>query len=273
MHAESVPAVSTDRKKAAERLEMRLLRQLMRASKRFRLLEPNDKVMVGISGGKDSWVMLHLLRLLKRRLPFPISLVAVNLDQGHPGFPAETIRSFLAKEGVEHRMLHANTYKVVTQKVPEGKTYCSLCSRLRRGILYSAAIDLGCTKIALGHHRDDAIETLLLNVFYAGQLKSMAPRLTSDDGRNVVIRPLIGCAEEEIAALAGLRAFPIVPCNLCGSQDNMHRQQVKALLTRLQDANPKVKGNAYAALGNVVPSHLLDMRLLHGEPTGTEDLV
>ena len=264
--------------RAAEiRLEKRLLRQMGRASRDHRLIEPGDRILVGISGGKDSWALLYLLRQLQRRAPFEFSFVAVNLDQGHPGFPVHVLRDYLEEEGYEHRLIKHDTYSIVLDKIAPGKTQCSLCSRLRRGILYNAAVDLGCTKIALGHHRDDAIETLLLNLFYSGRIKSMPPRLTSDDGRNVVIRPLINCAEEEIAHFARLKGFPIVPCDLCGSQPNLQRQQVKRLLSDLNDANPKVKGNLYAALHKVVPSHLMDLglreRLGEGDARGDDPAV
>ena len=195
-------------------------------------------------------------------MPFDFELVAVNLDQGHPGFPQHVIAEWCEANGFEHHMLHRDTYSVVLDKIPEGKTYCSLCSRLRRGILYDAAVDLRCNKIALGHHRDDVLETLMLNLMFSGQLKAMAPRLTSDDGRNVVIRPLAYCDEAEIARYAVEHGFPIVPCNLCGSQDNLQRQQVKAMLAAWSERHPKVKGSLFAALGNVRVSHLLDRDLM-----------
>lgn len=240
------------------RLENRLLGQMARASKEFQLIEPGDRVMACMSGGKDSYAMLHLLRILQKRVPFEFSIVAVNLDQGHPGFPAHILVDYFEKNGDDYRMLAQDTYKIVLEKIPVGKTYCSLCSRLRRGILYNAAVDLGCTKIALGHHRDDIIETLMLNLLYSGQLKAMPPRLRSTDGRNVVIRPLAYCSEEELQALSDEQEFPIVPCDLCGSQENLKRQQIKRLLNDLNAENPKVKGNMFAALQNVKPSHLLD---------------
>ncbi len=242
-------------------LESRLLHLTATASKQFGLLEPGDRVMACLSGGKDSYAMLHLLRRLQERAPFPFSIVAVNLDQGQPGFPVHVLREYLEKEGVEHKLLSRDTYSIVKEKVPEGKTYCSLCSRLRRGILYDAAVELGCTKIALGHHRDDVIETLLLNLFYSGQLKAMPPKLRADDGRNVVIRPLVLCAEEDLAAFAAEMRFPILPCDLCGSQENLQRKQVKRLIAGLAAENPHVKGNMLAAIGNVRPTHLLDPKL------------
>ena len=242
-------------------LERKLIRHVQRASKQFGLFEPNDRVMVCLSGGKDSWVMLHVMRLLLKRLPFKMELVAMNLDQGHPGFPGHLLEEYLTEHDYEFRLYHRDTYSVVQEKIPEGKTTCSLCSRLRRGILYNAAVELGCTKIALGHHRDDILQTSMLNLFYGGKLATMPPKVWSDDGRNVVIRPLSLCAEEDIAAYAEQIGFPIIPCDLCGSQEDMKRQEMKALLNRLAADNPRVKGSMMAALGNVQPSHLLDLEL------------
>jgi len=243
------------------RTQRRLLNRLGRLSQEFNLIEPNDHIMVGMSGGKDSYTLLDLLRCIQRRAPFPFTFVAVHLEQGHPGFPVEILRDYLENEGVDYRIIVQDTYSIVKEKIPEGKTYCSLCSRLRRGILYNAAQDLGCTKIALGHHLDDTIETLMLNLLYAGQIKAMPPRLRSDDGRNVVIRPLLSCREQDIAAYAQEREFPILPCDLCGSQDHIQRKQVKRMLTMLNDQNSNVKGNLFAALSNVCPTHLLDRDL------------
>ncbi|HLT35812.1 MAG TPA: tRNA 2-thiocytidine(32) synthetase TtcA [Enhygromyxa sp.] len=243
------------------KLERRLLRQLSQLNREFELIEPADRIMVAISGGKDSWALLHLLRAYQRMLPFSYELIAVNLDQGHPGFPVEVLRNHLEAEGFAYRLVAQDTHAVVKQHTPAGKAYCSLCSRLRRGVLYDVAVELGATKIALGHHRDDVIETLLLNLFYAGQLKAMPARLRSDDGRNVIIRPLGNCSEADIARYAQLREFPIVPCDLCGSQPNLKRQQVKRLLAQLERDNPLIRKNLIAAVANVKPSHLWDLAL------------
>jgi tRNA 2-thiocytidine biosynthesis protein TtcA len=243
-------------------LEKRLLGQIGKASKQFGLIEPNDKIMVAVSGGKDSYGMLWLLRELSRRTPFHFSLVAVTLDQGHPGFPSDMLRDWYEREGFDYRIITKDTYSIVKQKIPEGSTFCSLCSRLRRGVLYTAAVELGCTKLALGHHRDDVVNTLLLNLLYAGTIKAMPARLVSDDGRNVVIRPLVGCEEADLAAYAVECSFPIIPCDLCGSQEDLHRKRVARLVDDLSRENPHVRGNLYHAVGNVVPTHLLDVALL-----------
>jgi tRNA 2-thiocytidine biosynthesis protein TtcA len=240
------------------RVEQRLLSQVARASSDFALLEPGDRVMVAVSGGKDSHALLHLLRQIQRRAPFDFSLVAVNVDQGHPGFPKQVLPDFFRSEGYDFEIVEEDTYSVVQEKVPAGKTTCSLCSRLRRGILYTTASRLGATKIALGHHRDDVIETLLLNLFFSGQTKAMPPRLRSDDGRHVVIRPLVYSAEADLEAFATEQAFPIIPCDLCGSQEQLQRKRIKALLSGLEAEHPNVRRNLLAALGNVRPTHLLD---------------
>jgi tRNA 2-thiocytidine biosynthesis protein TtcA len=245
-----------------QKLEKKLLGKLARANKEFDLFGPGDRIMVCVSGGKDSYALMTLLREVQRRVPWEFEIIGVNLDQVQPNFPAHIIENWFKSEGFDYRMIKRDTYSIVLDKVPEGKTYCSLCSRLRRGILYNCAVDLGATRMALGHHRDDLIETLLMNLFYAGQIKAMPPKLLSDDGRNTLIRPLAYCAEEDLAEYARLKKFPIVPCNLCGSQDGMKRQEIKAMLTRLNADNPKVKGNLLAALSNVQPSHLLDRGLI-----------
>ena len=242
-------------------VEKRLLRKMSKACKDFGLLEDGDKVMVCLSGGKDSYAMLSLLRRLQANAPIDFSLVAVNLDQGQPGFPKDVLPRYLTEQGVDFKIIERDTYSVVTEKIPEGKTYCSLCSRLRRGIIYDAAVDMGATKIALGHHRDDIIETLLLNIFYSGQLKAMPPKLVSDDRRNVVIRPLAYCSEAELVTYARQQAFPIIPCDLCGTQENLQRQKIKELVRSLAAQNDTVPGNLFAALRNVKPTHLLDLDL------------
>jgi len=254
------------------RLEKKLLRAAGDAIRDFGLVEDGDRLMVAVSGGKDSYTLLHLLMRLRERAPIDFELVAVNLDQGQPGYPAEVVEGHLRSVGVPYRMLRADTYSVVRRLVPEGKTTCPVCSRLRRGVLYNAAVELGCTKIALGHHRDDLVETLLLSALYAGRLMSMPPKLRSNDGRNVVVRPLCYAAEEDIAAFAERMAFPIVPCDLCGSQPNLRRKRVKQLLAELGREHPAVKGNLLHALGRVVPSHLLDRDLQRrlGEATGRD---
>jgi tRNA 2-thiocytidine biosynthesis protein TtcA len=244
-----------------DRLEKRLLDGVARASGDFGLLEPGDRVMVAVSGGKDSHALLYLLREIQRRAPFEFSLIAVNVDQGHPGFPKRCLPDYFEREGYEYRIVEEDTYSVVKSKIPENKTFCSLCSRLRRGILYTLAGELGATKIALGHHRDDLIETLMLNLFYSGQIKAMPPKLISDDGKNVVIRPLVYASEAELAEFASAKAFPIIPCDLCGSQENLQRKQVKHLIDELNAKNPLVRRNLFAALTNVRPTHLLDAKL------------
>ncbi len=251
-------------------LEQALLRRISRANRRFLMIEPDDRVMVGISGGKDSWALLHLLRIYRRRLPFDFSIVAVNLDQGHPGFPAHVLRDYFEAEGYEYRIVERDTYSVVKREIPEGKAYCSLCSRLRRGILYNTAVELGATKIALGHHRDDALETLLMNLFYSGRMQAMPAGYTTDNGRFRVIRPLIECAESDIAAFAAAVGYPILPCNLCGSQNGLRREAMAELLDRLERDNPNVRSVMLNALRNVSPTHLLDRDLIaRVTPTST----
>ena len=242
-------------------VERRLLRAMGKTITDHRLIEDGDRILVAVSGGKDSYGLLVLLRDLQRRAPVSFDLIAVHLDQGHPGYDGAPLERWLTAEGVPYRILREDTYSIVTDKIPEGKTYCSLCARLRRGVLYGAATEMGCNKIALGHHGDDALETLLLNLFFAGKLAAMPPRLVSDDGRHVVIRPLIGCGEADLAAFAAERAFPILPCNLCGSQSEAQRRQMKTLLANLEKTNPTLRASMLAALGNVVPSHLMDSRV------------
>ncbi len=250
----------------AERLERTLLGHVGRAIHDWGLIEDGDRIMVGMSGGKDSYALMHLLGRLQRRAPVKFELVGVNLDQGHPGFEQHVIENWLKQQGFAAHMLSENTYSIVKEKIPEGKTYCPLCSRLRRGILYDAAVKLGCNKIALGHHRDDLIETLMLNLFFAGQLKAMPAKLRSDDGRNTVIRPLAYAPEEELAEFAALMQFPILPCDLCGSQENLQRKQIKKLLASLSEEHPNIKASLANALTNVRPTHLLDPRLSKNAP-------
>ncbi len=244
-----------------DRLERALARDVGRCIRDFELIAAGDRVMVCVSGGKDSYTLLHLLDRARRRAPVRFEIVAVHLDQGHPGYDGTPLRGWLEARAIPHRIVSQDTYSVVTANIPEGKTYCSLCSRLRRGILYNLAEEMGCTKIALGHHRDDAIETLLLNLMFTGSLGAMPPKLASEDGRNVVIRPLLYCAEATIERFAEAMAFPILPCDLCGSQDHLMRKQVKRLLDQVEARHPRVRQSMLAALSNVRASHLLDTRL------------
>ncbi len=240
------------------RLEKLLYRQVKDTCETYQLLAPGDRVMVAMSGGKDSYLLFHLLTRLVPRLPFPVELIAVHLDQAQPGYDGTGLRRYLEASGQRFEILREDTYSVVTDKLDASKTYCSLCSRLRRGILYTTAERLGCNKIALGHHRDDSLETFLLNLFYSGKLQAMPAGYRTDDDRLDVIRPLIECAERDIAELAAELAFPIIPCNLCGSQDGLKRDAMTALLDQLEQQNPHVRSVMANALRNVRPSHLLD---------------
>ncbi len=253
-------------------VERRLSRALAKAITDFQMLEDGDRVMVCVSGGKDSYTLLHLLRALQAKAPIDFSLHVVNVDQGHPGYPGHVLREWMAREAYDFRMVQEDTFSIVTEKIPEGKTFCSLCSRLRRGILYRVAGEIGATKIALGHHRDDVLQTLMLNLLFAGQLATMPPKLVSDvtapprPGETVgrphqVIRPLVYAAEEDIRVFSAEQAFPILPCDLCGSQDNLQRKQVGRMLDDLEEKRPGTKQIMLAALQNVHPSHLLDRSL------------
>lgn len=252
-----------DRKLKIEKnkLHKRLRRETGRAIADFSMIEDRDKVMVCISGGKDSLTLLDILLNLKAHAPVQFDLLAVNLDQKQPGFPEDVLPAHFETLGVEYTILEEDTYSLVTEMVPEGKTYCGWCSRFRRGILYKYARQNGCNKIALGHHRDDILETLFLNLFHGGKLKTMPPKLLSDDGTNVVIRPLAYCREKDIARYAELSAMPIIPCNLCGSQDNLQRQVIKEMLQTWDRRFPGRLETIFRAVTDVVPSHLLDREL------------
>jgi len=227
----------------------------------YRMINAGDRVMVCLSGGKDSWTLLDMLVSLQRRAPVDFSLIAVNLDQKQPGFPAAVIPEYLERHGIEYRIVEEDTYSIVRRVVPEGKTTCGLCSRLRRGVLYRVAAELGATRIALGHHRDDIVETLFLNMFFGGRLKAMPPKLRSDDGRHIVIRPLAYCSESQIARYAKQREFPIIPCNLCGSQEHLQRREIKALLASWEREDPGRTDRLFRSLQNVSASHLADTAL------------
>jgi len=260
----TAPATVRDTRRAdfeSAKLAKRLRRLAGEAIADYRMIEAGDRVMVCLSGGKDSYALLDLLMRLREKSPVPFDLVAVNLDQRHPGFPEHVLPEYLRSLGVPFRIEVQDTYSVVKRVIPEGATMCGLCSRLRRGVLYRVAGELGATKIALGHHRDDILETFFLNLFHGGKLKAMPPKLVSDDGRHVVIRPLAYVEERDLAAYAELRGFPIIPCDLCGSQGELQRKQVKAMLRDWERRHPGRLESVFGALTRVAPSHLLDRSL------------
>lgn len=256
--------LDTDHKRAAHeinKLSKRLHRQVGQAIADFNMIEDGDKVMVCVSGGKDSYALLDILVNLRRRAPIRFDIVAVNLDQKQPGFPEHVLPEYLKQLDVPFHIENQDTYSVVKRLIPEGKTMCSLCSRLRRGILYRVAGELGATKIALGHHRDDMLQTLFMNMFFGSRMKGMPPKLISDDGRNIVIRPLAYVAETDLERWAAHRQFPIIPCTLCGSQANLQRVQIKKMLREWDRQFPGRIDNLFTAMGNIVPSHLMDRNL------------
>lgn len=251
------------KKEKLNKLQKRLRRYVGRAIADFNMIEEGDKIMVCLSGGKDSYAMLDVLMNLQRHAPVNFQLVAVNLDQKQPGFPEHILPAYLDNLDINYHILEKDTYSIVKEKTPEGKTTCGLCSRLRRGSLYAFAEEIGATKIALGHHRDDIVETLFLNMFYGGKISAMPPKLLSDDKRNVIIRPLAYCQESDIAAYAQLKSFPIIPCNLCGSQENLQRQNIKKMLADWEVIQPGRMANMFKAVQNVKPSQLADTTLFN----------
>lgn len=248
-------------KRLTKSLHKRLKHNVGEAILRYGMIEDGDRVMVCLSGGKDSYTMLELLTELQKKAPVSFELIAVNLDQKQPGFPQHVLPEYLDATAIEYHIIEQDTYSIVKDKIPEGKTTCGLCSRLRRGILYSFAEEIGATKIALGHHQDDIIETFFLNMFFNGQLKTMPPKLLSDNKKHVVIRPLALCSEKDIAAYAAIKDYPIIPCNLCGSQENMQRKVVKNMIRQWEQDNPDRSEIIMRSLQHVVPSHLVDNEL------------
>lgn len=272
MSIQTTAAISSS-EKALKKLDKKLSRGVGKAISDFNMIEDGDKIMVCLSGGKDSYAMLDILLSLKKRAPIHFDIVAVNLDQKQPGFPEEVLPNYLESIGVDFKIVEEDTYSIVMDKIEPGKTTCSLCSRMRRGILYRTATELGATKIALGHHRDDMLETMMLNMFYSGKLKSMPPKLGSDDGKHIIIRPLAYCVESDISKFATLKEFPIIPCNLCGSQENLQRQAVKAMLNDWSERFPGRIESMFTAMQNVVPSHLADHSLFDFKNIQAGDLI
>jgi tRNA 2-thiocytidine biosynthesis protein TtcA len=270
------PANRTEQRRQfeANKLSKRLHRLVGQAIGDFNMIEPGDKVMVCVSGGKDSYALLDILINLRARAPIDFEIVAVNLDQKQPGFPADVLPTYLKGRGVEFRIVEQDTYSIVKRLVPEGQTMCSVCSRLRRGILYSVASEIGATRIALGHHRDDIVQTLFLNMFFGGRMKAMPAKLVSDDGRHVVIRPLAYVAERDLERWAAHRAFPIIPCTLCGSQQNLQRVRVAEMLRGWERDDPGRVERIFDAMSRITPSHLMDRNLFPFatlQPTGVAD--
>lgn len=259
----TLPTMTGAEKYSFNKLQKKLRRLTGRAIEDFNMIEEGDRVMVCLSGGKDSYAMLNMLMSLQKSAPIHFELITVNLDQKQPGFPEHVLPEYLDSLGVPYHIINRDTYSVVKEKVPEGKTTCGLCSRLRRGTLYSFAEDIGATKIALGHHKDDIIETMFLNMFYGSRLSSMPPKLRADDGRNIVIRPLAYCREKDIMRFAEHLEFPIIPCNLCGSQENLQRQNIKAMLAEWERKHPSRIESIFTAMQNIVPSQMADTELFN----------
>ncbi len=263
--------LSKTQKDRFNHLQQRLRRNMGRAIMQYNMIEQGDKIMVCLSGGKDSFTMLDILEKLRQSAPVDFSITAVNLDQKQPGFPEDVLPNWLREQGYDFHIIEQDTYSIVQDKIPEGKTTCSLCSRLRRGILYNFAHEHGFTKIALGHHRDDMMETLFLNMFYGGKIASMPPKLQSNDRRNIVIRPLAFCKESDIEKYAKYQDFPIIPCGLCGSQDNLQRKMIKHMLHEWKKEQPNRLDNIFAAMQNISASHMLDPNIFDHASLGTQE--